>query len=69
MLYAMTPDSHGARRIGTDAVATARPDIIDRTGSYRIAIATAFAVAMVAYALLIPLSRYEPVSESPLASG
>jgi len=39
--------------------------IIDRTGSYRIAIAAAFAVAMVAYALLIPLSRYEPVSESP----
>lgn len=42
--------------------------IIDRTGSYRIAIAAAFIVAMVAYALLIPLSRYEPVSESPLAS-
>jgi predicted MFS family arabinose efflux permease len=41
--------------------------IIDRTGSYRIAIAAAFAVAMVAYALLIPLSRYEPASESPLA--
>jgi cell division protein FtsI (penicillin-binding protein 3) len=32
VLYAMTPDSHGARRIGTDAVATARPDIIDRNG-------------------------------------
>jgi cell division protein FtsI (penicillin-binding protein 3) len=32
VLYAMTPDNHGARRIGTDAVATARPDIIDRNG-------------------------------------
>jgi MFS family permease len=37
--------------------------IIDRTGSYRIAIAAAFTIAMIAYALLIPLSRYEPVSE------
>ena len=27
-----TPDSHGARRIGTDAVATARPDVLDRRG-------------------------------------
>ena len=27
-----TPDSHGARRIGTDAVATARPDVLDRSG-------------------------------------
>ena len=42
--------------------------IIDRTGSYRIAIAAAFTVAMIAYALLIPLSRYEPVSESPPGS-
>jgi cell division protein FtsI (penicillin-binding protein 3) len=32
VLYAMTPDSHGARRGGTDAVATARPDILDRNG-------------------------------------
>ena len=32
VLYAMTPDSHGARRAGTDAVATARPDILDRNG-------------------------------------
>src|ERR1051325_184181 len=32
VLYAMTPDSHDARRGGTDALATARPDIIDRTG-------------------------------------
>jgi cell division protein FtsI (penicillin-binding protein 3) len=32
VLYAMTPDSHAARRIGTDAVATARPDIVDRRG-------------------------------------
>jgi len=42
--------------------------IIDRTGSYRIAIAAAFTIAMIAYALLIPLSRYEPATESPLAS-
>ena len=33
--------------------------IIDRTGSYRVAIAAAFAVAMTSFALLIPLSRYE----------
>jgi MFS family permease len=33
--------------------------IIDRTGSYRVAIACAFAVAMASFALLIPLSRYE----------
>src|ERR1044072_9034384 len=31
-VYALTPDSHGARRIGTDAVATARPDVLDRRG-------------------------------------
>jgi len=42
--------------------------IIDRTGSYRVAIAAAFTIAMIAYALLIPLSRYEPTTESPLAS-
>jgi MFS family permease len=34
--------------------------IIDRTGSYRVAIASAFAIALSAWALLIPLSRYEP---------
>jgi MFS family permease len=39
--------------------------IIDRTGSYRVAIAAAFAVALAAFALLIPLSGYEPASESP----
>jgi MFS family permease len=33
--------------------------IIDRTGSYRVAIGAAFAVAMIAFALLLPLSRYE----------
>ena len=33
--------------------------IIDRTGSYRVAIAAAFAVAMASFALLIPLRRYE----------
>jgi MFS family permease len=33
--------------------------IIDRTGSYRWAIAAAFAVAMGSFTLLIPLSRYE----------
>jgi cell division protein FtsI (penicillin-binding protein 3) len=32
IVYALTPDSHGARRIGTDAVATARPDVLDRRG-------------------------------------
>src|ERR1044072_8975551 len=32
VVYALTPDSHGARRIGTDAVATARPDVLDRRG-------------------------------------
>ena len=36
--------------------------IIDRTGSYRTAIGAAFAVAMCAVALLIPLKRYEPPS-------
>jgi MFS family permease len=41
--------------------------IIDRTGSYRVAIAAAFAVALASFALLIPLSRYEPVIESPIA--
>jgi len=33
--------------------------IIDRTGSYRVAIAAAFAVALASFALLIPLTRYE----------
>ena len=42
--------------------------IIDRTGSYRVAIAAAFAVALASFALLIPLSRYEPAaSESQIA--
>ncbi|HZC45901.1 MAG TPA: MFS transporter [Candidatus Acidoferrum sp.] len=40
--------------------------IIDRTGSYRVAIAAAFAVAIASFALLIPLSRCEPASEPPL---
>jgi MFS family permease len=34
--------------------------IIDRTGSYRVAIGCAFAVAMASFALLIPLGRYGP---------
>ncbi len=34
--------------------------IIDHTGSYRIAIAAAFAIALSAFALLIPLARYAP---------
>jgi len=34
--------------------------MIDRTGSYRVAIAVAFAIAMGSFALLIPLTRYEP---------
>jgi len=38
--------------------------IVDRTGSYRLAIAAAFAVAMLAFALLIPLRRFEPASGS-----
>jgi len=32
IVYAVTPDGHTARRIGGDAVATARPDIEDRRG-------------------------------------
>src|ERR1700719_3133223 len=33
VLYAVTADAHMARRVGaTDAVATARPDILDRNG-------------------------------------
>jgi cell division protein FtsI (penicillin-binding protein 3) len=33
VLYAMAPESHAARRGGTgDAIATARPDIVDRNG-------------------------------------
>ncbi len=32
MLYAMEPDNHVTRRIGGDAIATARPDIQDRNG-------------------------------------
>jgi cell division protein FtsI (penicillin-binding protein 3) len=33
VVYALTPDSHGARRVGSgDAIATARPDILDRNG-------------------------------------
>jgi MFS family permease len=42
--------------------------IIDRTGSYRVAIAAALVVAMGSFALLIPLSRYERPGESPIAS-
>ena len=42
--------------------------IIDRTGSYRIAIAAAFAVALVSFALLIPLRRYERPGELPVES-
>jgi MFS family permease len=34
--------------------------MIDRGGSYRVAIAAAFAIALAAFALLIPLTRYEP---------
>jgi MFS family permease len=41
--------------------------IVDRSGSYRIAIATAFAIALASFAMLIPLTRYEPVSELPIA--
>jgi len=42
--------------------------IIDRTGSYRVAITAALAVALASFALLIPLSRYEPAaSESQIA--
>ncbi len=42
--------------------------IIDRTGSYRIAIAAAFAVALASFALLIPLRRYERPGELPIES-
>jgi MFS family permease len=41
--------------------------IIDRTGSYRVAITAAFAVALFSFALLIPLGRFEPASGSTLA--
>ena len=41
--------------------------IIDRTGSYRIAIAAAFAAAIASFVLLIPLTRYEPASELQIA--
>ena len=40
--------------------------IIDRTGSYRVAIAAAFAVALASFALLIPLARFEPASDSSI---
>jgi MFS family permease len=42
--------------------------IIDRTGSYRVAIAAAMVVAMGSFALLVPLRRYEQLGESPIAS-
>jgi MFS family permease len=40
--------------------------IIDRTGSYVVAIAAAFAVALASFALLIPLARFEPASDSSI---
>ena len=40
--------------------------IIDRTGSYRVAIACALAVALASFAMLIPLARYDPASDSPI---
>jgi MFS family permease len=39
--------------------------IIDRTGSYRIAIAAALVIALAAVAMLIPLGRYEPATSEP----
>src|SRR5216684_798570 len=32
VIFAIAPDSHAGRRVGSDAVATARPDILDRNG-------------------------------------
>jgi len=32
VIFAIAPDSHAARRAGSDAVATARPEILDRNG-------------------------------------
>jgi cell division protein FtsI (penicillin-binding protein 3) len=32
VVYALTPDNSGGRRAGGDAIATARPDILDRNG-------------------------------------
>src|SRR5581483_9017521 len=32
VVFATTPESHGYRRGGQDALATARPDILDRNG-------------------------------------
>ena len=40
--------------------------IIDRTGSYRVAIAAALTVALISFALLIPLGRYEPAGAPPM---
>jgi MFS family permease len=40
--------------------------IIDRTGSYRLAIGVAFAVALAAFAFLIPLARFEPSTDSSI---
>ena len=42
--------------------------IIDRTGSYRVAIACAFAVALASFALLIPLRRFEPAATTSSAA-
>ena len=69
-----------ARRYGTAiaavAITVALKFLVDGLGTDHpfvllpvpVAIAAAFTVAMIAYALLIPLSRYEPATESPLAS-
>ena len=32
VIFAIAPESHAGRRVGSDAVATARPDILDRNG-------------------------------------
>ena len=42
--------------------------IIDHTGTYRIAIAAAFAIAIAAFSLLIPLARYGPREDAIEAS-
>lgn len=39
--------------------------IIDRTGSYRVAIGVAFAIAIAAFTLLIPLGRHSPRDPAP----
>ena len=42
--------------------------MIDRTGSYRVAIACALAIALASFTLLIPLRRFEPAATTSSAA-